>query len=176
MDAWRPALSILPIDQARIWPRLAAIPHDFTLYGGTALALRLGHRPSVDFDFFTDREFDALELAASEPLLVRGSVVDIGTDTLVTLVDGVRLSLFGGLRLPVIERPAVADNGVAVASLLDLAGTKAKALLDRIEVKDYLDLDAILRAGSLRVGRERLAPRPVPGTGAARPHVGTGPL
>jgi Nucleotidyl transferase AbiEii toxin, Type IV TA system len=47
-----PRLDILPDAQRRLWPELAQTPEDFTLYGGTAIALRLGHRQSVDFDFF----------------------------------------------------------------------------------------------------------------------------
>ncbi|MEI7823673.1 MAG: hypothetical protein WCI01_00125 [Chlorobiaceae bacterium] len=43
-----PDLSILPPPQLRLWPELDATPETFTLYGGTALALRLGHRTSVD--------------------------------------------------------------------------------------------------------------------------------
>jgi len=48
-----PNLSILPPPQLRLWSELDATPEAFTLYGGTALALRLGHRTSVDFDFFS---------------------------------------------------------------------------------------------------------------------------
>lgn len=45
-----PNLSALPPRQRQIWTQLATTPKDFVLYGGTALALRLGHRESVDFD------------------------------------------------------------------------------------------------------------------------------
>lgn len=148
MGAWQPRLDVLPAEQRRLWPLLAAVPATFTLYGGTGLALRLGHRPSVDFDFFTDTEFDPVALAGSNPLFASGFVEVTGTNSLGMLVSGVRLSLFGGIDIAVLEPPDLAENGVAVASLLDLAGTKAKALLDRVETKDYLDLDAILRAGT----------------------------
>ena len=46
-----PRLDILPPPQRRLWDELAAIPPEFVLYGGTAIALHLGHRQSVDFDF-----------------------------------------------------------------------------------------------------------------------------
>ena len=52
-----PDLSILPPPQLRLWPELDTTPATFTLYGGTALALRLGHRTSVDFDFFSNQPF-----------------------------------------------------------------------------------------------------------------------
>jgi Nucleotidyl transferase AbiEii toxin, Type IV TA system len=51
-NVFNPRLDILPDVQQRLWPELAQTPDNFTLYGGTAIALRLGHRQSVDFDFF----------------------------------------------------------------------------------------------------------------------------
>lgn len=49
-----PRLDVLPPAQQALWPRLrAAAGLGFVLYGGTAIALRLGHRASVDFDFFS---------------------------------------------------------------------------------------------------------------------------
>ena len=51
-----PHFTILPSAQRRLWPDLRSAPRlGFTLYGGTAIALRLGHRHSVDFDFFSDK-------------------------------------------------------------------------------------------------------------------------
>ena len=47
-----PRLDILPPSQRRLWDELSAVPVEFVLYGGTAIALHLGHRESVDFDFF----------------------------------------------------------------------------------------------------------------------------
>lgn len=48
MMTFAPKLEILPLAQQRLWPELAGVPRDFVLYGGTAIALRLGHRSSVD--------------------------------------------------------------------------------------------------------------------------------
>jgi hypothetical protein len=45
---------MLPPPQLKLWPELGATPESFTLYGGTALTLHLGHRTSVDFDFFSN--------------------------------------------------------------------------------------------------------------------------
>ena len=47
-----PRLEILPAPQRRLWDDLKHTPREFVLYGGTAPALRLGHRHSEDFDFF----------------------------------------------------------------------------------------------------------------------------
>ena len=64
-----PRLDILPASQRALWRELAAIPPDFVLYGGTALALRLGHRTSEDFDFFSNQSFQPDELERRIPFL-----------------------------------------------------------------------------------------------------------
>lgn len=52
-QSFTPRLDILPAAQVTLWQELGEeIPSTFTLYGGTALALQLGHRQSIDFDFF----------------------------------------------------------------------------------------------------------------------------
>jgi Nucleotidyl transferase AbiEii toxin, Type IV TA system len=57
VDSFTPKLEILPAAQRLLWQELGAIPGGFTLYGGTAIALHLGHRQSIDFDFFGDHAF-----------------------------------------------------------------------------------------------------------------------
>ena len=65
-----PRLDILPAAQRALWPKLAEVSrHSFVLYGGTAVAMYLGHRESVDFDFFTHRTFQPDELFGSYVLL-----------------------------------------------------------------------------------------------------------
>ena len=56
--SFEPRLDILTDSQRELWPELDAVPSDFVLYGGTALALQLGHRVSEDFDFFSSAGFD----------------------------------------------------------------------------------------------------------------------
>ena len=59
-----------------------------------------------------------------------------------------KVSFFGDLGLPVLERPDRPDsNGIVIASLRDLAGTKAKVINQRVELKDYEDIAALLDAG-----------------------------
>ena len=56
MTTFEPRLDILPAAQRKLWPELKPVQQQgFVLYGGTAIALRLGHRQSVDFDFFSSR-------------------------------------------------------------------------------------------------------------------------
>lgn len=62
--------------------------------------------------------------------------------------SGVQLAFFGGLDLQAVAEPSlVTENGLVVASVFDLAGTKAKAILDRSEWKDFVDIAMLLRAG-----------------------------
>lgn len=142
-------LSMLPAAQVDLWSRLGDIPEPFVLYGGTALTLRLGHRESLEFHFFTDEPFGAGELLDALRWLGRVEVV-ASVDHTLTVIEpgGVTLSFFGNPGLQAVAEPSLApENGVVVASIFDLAGTKAKALYDRSEWKDYIDIAALLRAG-----------------------------
>lgn len=123
----------------------------FALYGGTALALRLGHRVSVDFDFFSNTSFDPDVLARKLAYLKDAERIQIAPNTLTCRIDRggpVLVSFFGGLGLgQVASFDQTADNEVYVAAPIDIAGTKVAVLQKRAEVKDYLDMDALLRHG-----------------------------
>lgn len=144
-----PRLDTLPASQRRLWVELSVVPANFVLYGGTALALRLGHRQSVDFDFFSNSSLSPAELRQRIPFLRDATTQQSSPNTLVCLVerDGpVQVAFFGGLDLDRVNDPDVAD-GVRVASLLDVAATKLKVILDRASLKDYQDIEAMLDAG-----------------------------
>jgi hypothetical protein len=153
MADFEPKLWILPPPQRRLWDELVAVPRDFVLYGGTALALHLGHRQSVDFDFFVDRSIDPTTLAVELPFLSDAWITQREKNTLSALVerDGdVMVSFFGLPHFRRLSPPLRAsDNGVAVASLLDIAGTKASVVQVRAEAKDYIDIDALISKGRI---------------------------
>ncbi len=153
MEQFLPKLDVLPAAQQIIWTELSGIPPEFTLYGGTAIALHLGHRQSIDFDFFGNKSFASLDLAGSLPLLQGGTVLQSEPNTLSMLIDRgspVKLSFFGVPLLKKLKSPLVAlDNGLRIASLLDLAGTKVAVVQQRAEAKDYIDIDAILGEGKI---------------------------
>ncbi|MGA2217556.1 MAG: nucleotidyl transferase AbiEii/AbiGii toxin family protein [Terracidiphilus sp.] len=144
---------VLPAPQRELWSQLAgSVELGLVLYGGTAVALRLGHRTSVDFDFFTERRLDRDELGKHFEFLSRSEVIQDRPDTLTVLAQSagteVKISFFGAIgigRAGVSEQTQ--DGVVEVASLLDLLSTKLKVMQQRIEAKDYLDVTAILRAG-----------------------------
>ena len=149
-----PRLDILPAAQRTLWPQLADVSrHSFVLYGGTAVALYLGHRESVDFDFFTNLTFQPDDLVGSYLFLREVEVLQSQQNTLTVITagretGGVKISFFGGLRFGRLAQPRRAPDGVMnVASLDDLLAHKLKTILQRVETKDYLDVDALLRSG-----------------------------
>lgn len=151
-----PRRETLSPGQQVLWPALRPLADlGFALYGGTAIALRLGHRPSVDFDFFTNQPLDKPVLFATLPFLARSTVLQDGPDTLsvvssveVTGTQPVNVSFFGGIAFGRVGTPDVTDDGVLqVASLEDLMATKVKVILQRVEAKDYQDIAALIRAG-----------------------------
>ena len=82
-----PRLETLPLAQRALWPDLARLSAlGFVLYGGTAIALRLGHRASVDFDFFTDRPLDKAALRAACAFIAQSTVLQDTPDTFTVLI------------------------------------------------------------------------------------------
>jgi len=146
-----PHLETLPASQRRLWTEMSAVPAGFVLYGGTALALRLGHRASEDFDFFSNQGFQPDELERRVSFLQSAHRLQSSSNTLVAMVQregSVKVSFFGGLSLRRVRNPEPAEStGVLVASLLDLAATKIKVVQDRAESKDYLDIAKLLEGG-----------------------------
>ena len=150
-------MEILPHAQRHLWPELAEFKSQFVLYGGTAIALRLGHRSSVDFDFFSSAPLDTDEILISSSSLRDCDVLQLEPNSLTVSInrgDPVKVSLFGDISFGRVGEPDLTEDGIVkVASLQDLLATKLKVLLQRVEVKDYLDIEAILRSGiSLEAG------------------------
>jgi hypothetical protein len=148
-------MDALPPVQRRLWPELRRAQElGFVLYGGTAIALRLGHRDSVDFDFFTDRPLDREALRATLPFMSRATSLQDQGHTWVVLVrpddsgaEHVKLSFFGTIGFGRVGEPELTDDGVLqVASFDDLMATKVKVVLQRAEAKDYRDIAAMLGA------------------------------
>jgi Nucleotidyl transferase AbiEii toxin, Type IV TA system len=146
-------LDILPAPQREVWPALRPVRAlRFVLYGGTAVALHLGHRISLDFDFFRSEPLDKRQLYQALDLLNAAAIVQDEVDTLVVRVPvpsgSVKISFFGNIRFGRARAPLpTSDDNLLVASLEDLMATKLKAILDRAEVRDYQDIAAMLRNG-----------------------------
>src|SRR6056297_3526603 len=143
---------ILPEAQRTVWPHLAQFKQHFVLYGGTAIALRLGHRQSIDFDFFSEKPLEHRWIADILPETVNSSILQSGQNTYTVLLqpndEYVKLSFFGGIDFGRIGEPGYTeDDTLLVASLKDLLATKVKVLMQRIEKRDYIDIAAILSHG-----------------------------
>ena len=147
---------ILPPAQRRLWDTGMGVPPEFVLYGGTALALRLGHRQSIDFDFFSAEDFSPDALLRRLPEGDSATLLQSERNTLTLLSGGedpVKVSFFGGIGFSSVNSPDIAPNGIAVASLEDLYATKLLTAVQRSEAKDYLDIVALLEHGlSLEYG------------------------
>ena len=147
--------------QQRLWPHLKACAElGFVLYGGTAVALRLGHRPSVDFDFFTEKPLDRDAIQAAFPFMRQSTVLQDEKNTLSVLVPSasvieggsaheyVKVSFFGTIGFGRVGKPDCTEDGVLqVASFNDLIATKVKVILQRAEAKDYRDIAAMIKEG-----------------------------
>ena len=148
LAAFEPRVDILPPAQKRFWPELSQTPEEFTLYGGTAIALRLGHRASIDFDFFAREPFATNELVQNIAYLLRATTRRSAPNTLtVTIERGgvVQLSFFGGIdHGQVAPSERAKGPAIKVASLIDLAGYKVAVVQQRAESKDYVDVHALL--------------------------------
>ncbi len=150
---FEPNLSILPPEQLRLWNELGELPQTFVLCGGTAIALQLGHRSSIDFDFLSSVAFDPDELYTATMFLQGSEPIQKAPHTLTCLVDrggSVHVSFFGLPGIRMTSPPLVAkDNRLQVAAMVDLAAMKAAVVQKRAQAKDYLDLDALIQLGGI---------------------------
>lgn len=145
-------LDVLPPPQRAFWEEdVVSLPGGWVLYGGTAIALHLGHRQSLDFDFFASDPLDRRALRASCPLLTAAKTLQDEPDALTVMADkaGVplKLSFFGGIGFGRVGDPLRVTGRVSIASRLDLLGTKLATVTQRIEPRDYIDIAALLASG-----------------------------
>lgn len=144
----------MPSEQKAYWPSLGSTKDlNFTLYGGTAIALYLGHREFIDFVFFTHKPFkyDNMhkELLHKFSFLLMAELTQATKNTLTYLTDTkVQFSFFGGIDFGRIGNPVQTQDGIAnIASLDDLLALKLSVIMQRIELKDYIDISASLQNG-----------------------------
>jgi nucleotidyltransferase AbiEii toxin of type IV toxin-antitoxin system len=97
---FKPRLDILPDAQRAMWDALApSFDLNFVLYGGTAVALRLGHRTSLDFDFFRDGALDKDQIRDRFSFMRSAKIVQDALNTLVASTGQTQVSFFGNIRL-----------------------------------------------------------------------------
>jgi Nucleotidyl transferase AbiEii toxin, Type IV TA system len=118
MNHFSPHLEILPAPQRALWNELSEVSREFVLYRGTALALHLAHRNSVDFDLFGSRALDLAQIEQGISFLKGANIIQRDKNTLSAIVNRggpVKVSFFGGPNLPRLSAAVVAkDNGLGI--------------------------------------------------------------
>ncbi len=135
-------------DQTNLLPLVVKFSKDFGLVGGTAIALQVGHRRSIDFDLFTVREFDndAIRAIVREGHVIQQTFVE-NPNELTILIDGVKFTFY---KYPFqMEFSEKFDNIIKMPDLITLGAMKAFALGKRAKWKDYVDLFFIFKKYSL---------------------------
>ncbi len=135
---------ILTENQAKLLPVLKAFSRSFGLVGGTAIALQIGHRRSIDFDMFSLKKFSnsAIERKIKEKIAIDKIIVDkLGEFTFIA--EEVKFTFFRYIYE--IRYSQKLDSVVKMPDLLTLAAMKAFVLGRRAKWKDYVDLYFILR-------------------------------
>lgn len=144
--------SILDSQRLTILPLFKPIKNKFYLAGGTALALQLGHRDSIDFDFFTSEDIDTRKLFEELQKTFVGHTLIKTQEELNTLTiiinTSIKVSFF--THTSTLIRDAISEEYITVASIEDIACMKLTAITSRASNKDYIDLYFILKQFSLR--------------------------
>jgi len=137
-------------DTFSLLKRLSALPalSSFSLAGGTALSLQIGHRISVDLDFFG--EFNGSFDDIYDLLHVLGKLEDVGRSAsiLSVKIDNVKIDIvkyrYGTIR------PIAEVDGIRLHSLPDIAAMKLAAIAGRGKKRDFYDLAFLLRQHPLK--------------------------
>lgn len=130
--------------QVELLPLVRQFKREFYLVGGTAIALYIGHRRSIDFDLFKYTSLD--------PKRIISKILPFGFPYLVTRRVSEQLNItinevkFTFFEYPFqIEAKNIYENYLRIPALLDLAAMKAYALGRRSKWKDYVDFYFLLR-------------------------------
>jgi len=123
--------------------------YGFYLAGGTALALHIGHRISLDFDFYTEREFDARKLREKfDKEFKKVQETYIAEDTLGLEIDSIGMSFFK-YPYPLIKPLQKVEN-IYLASLEDIAAMKIIAISQRGKRRDFIDIYFLIEIFGLK--------------------------
>ncbi len=137
---------ILSEQQKALTPLLHTFQGDFMLVGGTALALQLGHRESIDFDLFTLKPFSQNSLR--KEIISFGKTINTlveSPEEYTVQIDGVKITF---LEYPFPITATVSwENVISVSDMKTIASMKAYALGRRAKWKDYVDLYFVMKNG-----------------------------
>lgn len=139
-------LNILDKKRLNILPFLKALKKDFYLAGGTALAFQIGHRDSIDFDFFIKKNIDTGKLFGKlKETFENHEILKVQEEknTLTVIIDEeIKLSFFS-YPYALIDKLIDTEN-FKIASIKEIGCMKLSAITSRATLKDYVDLYFIL--------------------------------
>jgi len=119
----------------------------FLLVGGTALSLQIGHRISIDIDFFTQDDFDTRELLEYLEQTYAFQLQYMHKNTLKGIIGGVFVDLLRH-NYKLIDNPVTIDN-IKMASIKDISAMKLNAIAGNgTRVKDFIDIYFLLKKNS----------------------------
>ncbi len=136
---------ILTPEQSNVIPLIKLFTVDFMLVGGTAIALQIGHRRSLDFDLCSREQIKSQSII-NKIIKNNYRVDEIFTqniDELTLIVNGIKITYFS-YPFPVSAKKKF-ENKIDMPDLLDLAAMKSYALGQRSKWKDYVDLYFLLK-------------------------------
>jgi hypothetical protein len=136
---------ILSPEQVQLLRVVQLFSEGFGLVGGTAIALQIGHRESIDFDLFTFDEFENQKIRRKILRIAKiDTIIRDEKSQFTFLINGVRFTFF---QFPYkIDFSESLDDVIKMPNILTLAAMKAFALGRRAKWKDYVDLYFILKA------------------------------
>jgi len=143
-------LNVLSKKQIYLLKKLGFLEkYGFYLAGGTALALQIGHRASLDFDFYTEKKFDSRKLREEfDKRFKEVQEIYIAGDTLGLSVDGIGVSFF---RYPYpLIKSCRETEGVLLASVEDIAAMKILAISQRGRRRDFIDIYFLIKEFGLK--------------------------
>jgi len=132
-------------EQIELLPLLKAFSKEYYLVGGTAIALYLGHRQSIDFDLFSEKPIkrNSIKNTIEANNFHTQEVIYEAFDQLHLIVSSVKITFFNYSFRVIPDK--YFDAIIQIPSLIDLAAMKAYALGGRARWKDYVDLYFILK-------------------------------
>ena len=117
------------------------------LVGGTALALQIGHRRSIDLDFFGNLEIDRIKLNKILDSIGHISILKQSDNIHIFVIDGIKVD-FVNYPYPWLKEPFVEDD-IVLADTEDISAMKLSAVTNRGTKKDFIDIYYLLRKYSL---------------------------
>lgn len=136
---------ILTTEQYELLPLLQQFADDYYLVGGTAIALHLGHRRSVDFDLFTRQniQHERIKSTIAQSGIPMTSLLYEAYDQLHIIINRVKMTFFQYAHP--VEHTVSFEHIITTPSLLDLTAMKVYALGRRAKWKDYIDVYFVLQ-------------------------------